>query len=83
MSTLEERFNKATEDAMQIGVRPETAVLLQSYALFKQATIGDVRGERPTDTVGMAKYDAWEQIIGMSTKEAMQRYIVLIEAQKG
>ena len=82
MSTLEERFKRATEDAEKIGVRPETSVLLQSYALYKQATMGDVRGHRPNDTVGAAKYDAWEKIIGMSTKEAMERYIVLIEAQK-
>jgi acyl-CoA-binding protein len=83
MTTLEERFRQATEDAMAIGVRPETAVLLKSYALYKQATIGDVQGERPTDTVGSAKYDAWEQVVGMSRKEAMESYIALIEAQKG
>jgi acyl-CoA-binding protein len=83
MTTLEERFHQATEDAMQIGVSPETAVLLKSYALYKQATVGDIRGERPTDPVGAAKYDAWEQVVGMGTKEAMERYIALIEAQKG
>jgi acyl-CoA-binding protein len=82
MSTIEERFRTATEDAMKIGVRPETSVLLESYALYKQATLGDVRGERPTDTVGAAKYDAWERVVGMGRREAMERYVALIEAQK-
>ncbi len=82
MSTLEDRFQQATEDAHAIGVRPETAVLLRSYALYKQATLGDVHGARPRDPVGAAKYDAWEKVVGMSRREAMESYVALIEAQK-
>ncbi|MBL8487854.1 MAG: acyl-CoA-binding protein [Rhodocyclaceae bacterium] len=83
MNTLEERFRQAAEDAHTIGTRPETAVLLRSYALYKQATAGDIHGARPRDPVGAAKYDAWEQVVGMSRREAMEHYVALVEAQKG
>ena len=82
MSTLQDRFDQAVEDAHAIGTRPETGILLRSYALYKQATHGDVHGTRPRDPVGAAKYDAWEQVVGMSRREAMEHYVALIDAQK-
>jgi diazepam-binding inhibitor (GABA receptor modulating acyl-CoA-binding protein) len=56
------------------------ATLLQLYALFKQASGGDVEGRRPgfTDLVGRAKYDAWAAIKGTSSDAAMQQYIALV-----
>jgi acyl-CoA-binding protein len=59
--------------------------LLKIYALFKQASSGDVEGARPgfTDMVGRAKYDAWAALKGNSQDEAMQQYIDLIEELKG
>jgi hypothetical protein len=41
--------------------KPDNMTLLKIYALYKQATEGDVDGKRPgfTDMVGRAKYDAW------------------------
>ena len=58
--------------------------LLKIYALYKQATEGDVEGKRPgfTDMVGRAKYDAWTTIKGKSSDEAMQEYVDLIESLK-
>lgn len=55
--------------------------LLELYSLYKQATIGDVEGDRPSgfDFRGAAKYDAWEKRRGMSTDEAMQAYIDLVD----
>jgi acyl-CoA-binding protein len=60
-------------------------VLLQLYALYKQATDGDVEGKRPgfTDMVGRAKYDAWAAIKGTAGDAAMKRYIDLISSLKG
>ena len=59
---------------------PDSSVY--GYALYKQATHGDVHGTRPRDPVGAAKYDAWEQVVGMSRREAMEHYVALIDAQK-
>ena len=55
--------------------------LLELYSLFKQATIGDVEGDRPSgfDFRGAAKYDAWAKRRGMSTDDAMQAYIDLVD----
>lgn len=55
--------------------------LLELYSLYKQATIGDVEGDRPSgfDFRGAAKYDAWEKRRGMSTDEAMQAYIDFVD----
>ena len=58
--------------------------LLKIYALFKQASTGDVDTDRPgfTDMVGRAKWDAWNGLKGTSTDAAMQDYIDLIESLK-
>ena len=59
--------------------------LLKIYALYKQATDGDVDGKRPgfTDMVGRAKWDAWNGLKGKSADEAMQEYVSLIEDLEG
>jgi acyl-CoA-binding protein len=56
--------------------------LLKIYALYKQASSGDVDGKRPgfSDMVGRAKWDAWNAVKGQSAEAAMQAYIDLIES---
>ena len=63
------------------GFKPSNDLKLQMYALYKQATQGDVTGKKPgfTDVVGKAKYNAWSKIKGMSSEEAMQAYIEGVE----
>jgi acyl-CoA-binding protein len=58
--------------------------LLKIYALYKQASSGDVEGKRPgfTDMVGRAKWDAWNEVKGKSREDAMQDYVDLIESLK-
>lgn len=77
MSELEERFQKAQEVAKAQTERPDNDTLLNLYAFYKQATVGDVEGDRPgfLDFVGQAKYDAWERIAGMQADEAREKYI--------
>lgn len=83
-SKLEKQFDKAVADSKQLPTKPDNATLLQIYALYKQATTGDVEGKRPgmTDFVGRAKYDAWAGLKGKSTGDAMQAYVDLIESLK-
>ena len=86
MSDLETRFNEAV-DFIQKGqgdANPSNDQKLEFYALYKQATEGDVSGKRPgmMDFVGRAKYDAWEKVKGTSSEEAMQKYIDKLEALK-
>ncbi|EKF30905.1 acyl-CoA binding protein, putative [Trypanosoma cruzi marinkellei] len=50
---------------------------LKFYGLYKQATIGDVNVPKPwmMDLVGRAKWEAWNELKGMSSEEAMRRYV--------
>lgn len=85
MANLQASFKAAAAASKTLGERPDNQTLLQLYALYKQATAGDVEGRRPgfTDMVGRAKYDAWAAIKGTGREEAMQRYIALVESLKG
>ncbi len=84
MSELKNQFEAAVANSKKLPERPSNDVLLQLYALYKQATDGDVEGKRPgfTDMIGRAKYDAWAAIKGTGTDDAMQRYVDLIESLK-
>jgi acyl-CoA-binding protein len=77
---LKEEFEKAAAKTKEFKKRPSNIELLQLYALYKQATEGDVSGERPGgfDFKGIAKFDAWEELKGKSKEQAMQEYIELV-----
>ena len=74
-----QRFEEALERAKSLPMQ-SNEVLLELYGLFKQATLGDVSGERPGgfDFRGAAKYDAWEARKGMAADEAMEAYADLV-----
>lgn len=82
---LKKQFEAAALAAKNLDRRPGNEDMLQLYALYKQATDGDVSGERPGgfDFVGGAKFDAWSELKGIAADEAMQRYIAKVEALKG
>jgi len=84
MSKLRTAFETAVADSKKLPEKPDNMTLLKIYALYKQATEGDVEGKRPgfTDMVGRAKYDAWAAIKGKGKDEAMQEYVDLIESLK-
>lgn len=81
---LQAAFDQALADSKNLSERPDNMTLLKIYALYKQATNGDVEGQRPgfTDMVGRAKWDAWENRKGLSKEQAMQQYIDLIAELK-
>ena len=81
---LKTRFEAAMADSKTLPVRPDNSMLLKLYGLFKQATEGDNRGERPGsfDFVAGAKFDAWHKLIGTTREEAMRGYVFLVEGLK-
>ena len=85
MSDLKAKFEQAVTDSKNLPERPDNQTLLKLYALYKQASAGDVEGKRPgfTDMVGRAKWDAWNEIKGTSSSDAMKQYVSLIEELKG
>lgn len=84
MSDLQERFETAADEVQDLPERPSNDKLLELYALYKQASEGDVSGKRPgmTKFRERAKYDAWAEKEGMDEEEAMQAYIDLVEELK-
>ncbi|PIR23462.1 MAG: acyl-CoA-binding protein [Deltaproteobacteria bacterium CG11_big_fil_rev_8_21_14_0_20_45_16] len=77
--SLDEDFNVASQKAFELP-HQSNENLLKLYALYKQATEGDVRGNRPgfLDLKGRAKFDAWMKLRGMDQLEAKQDYVSLV-----
>lgn len=82
MSELATQFAEAQLRVKSLSERPDNQTLLQLYALYKQGSEGDASGERPgmMDFVNRAKFDAWAELSGTSSDEAMQRYISTVES---
>jgi acyl-CoA-binding protein len=77
---LKQQFEASIEKAKGLPDQSNDT-LLELYSLYKQATVGDVAGDRPGgfDFRGQAKYDAWQKRRGMASDEAMQAYIDLVD----
>ncbi|MEX3924570.1 acyl-CoA-binding protein [Paraburkholderia sp. BR10936] len=84
MSDVNTQFAQAQQDVQQLPERPGNLTLLRLYALFKQATEGDVHGDKPgfTDIVGKYKYEAWAALKGTAQETARQQYVELVESLK-
>lgn len=86
MSDLKTQFDEAVNYIQNAegDFQPSNEMKLEFYALYKQATEGDVSGKRPgmMDFVARAKYDAWAKLEGTSQDEAMQQYIDKLNALK-
>ena len=85
MADLKAKFEAAVAASKTLPERPDNATLLKLYALYKQATAGDVEGKRPgfTDMVGRAKWDAWNELKGTPANDAMKQYVALVEDLQG
>ena len=81
MSELATQFEAAISELKSLAEKPDNTSLLKAYALYKQATTGDVQGERPgfSDMVGRAKWDAWQSIKGTYPDDAMAQYVDLVQ----
>ncbi len=72
-------FEAAVSAVNALRAEPGNDTKLRLYALYKQATVGDVEGRRPgfANPVGRAKYDSWMSVRGMSATAAQQAYVEL------
>ena len=78
---LQQQFDSAVARSKELTQRPSNQELLDLYALFKQASEGDVAGDRPGgfDFKAIAKYDAWAERKGKSKEDSMKEYIALVD----
>ena len=84
MSEVDSQFEQAQVDVKALPEKLGNMTLLRLYALFKQATEGDVHGDKPgfADIVGKYKYDAWASLKGTAQHVAKQQYVELVESLK-
>ncbi|XP_011338614.1 acyl-CoA-binding protein homolog isoform X4 [Ooceraea biroi] len=75
--SLDQQFEAAAEAVKTLTKRPSDEELLELYALFKQATVGDNNTSKPgmLDLKGKAKWEAWNKKKGTSQEAAKQAYI--------
>ena len=84
MSDLKKKFDAAAADVQKLTKRPDDEDMLRLYAHYKQATTGDVTGDRPGafSFADRAKYDAWAKLKGTDATKAMEAYVKLVERLK-
>ncbi|KAE8581750.1 hypothetical protein XENTR_v10024929 [Xenopus tropicalis] len=80
----QEAFDKAAEEVKQLKSTPTDEEMLETYALYKQATVGDVDTARPgmLDFKGKAKWDSWKKKEGTSKEDARAQYVDWVEKLK-
>ena len=85
MSELEAQFKTAAEAVKTLPEKPENDMLLRLYGLYKQGSEGDVSGAKPGffDFKGVAKYEAWDKLKGISAEKAMEDYVKLVKRLGG
>ena len=81
MADVKKQFEAAAAAVLKAKKDPGNDLKLKLYAHFKQATEGDVQGDKPgfTDFVNRAKYEAWAKLKGTAPEQAMQKYVDLVK----
>ena len=83
MSNLDIEFQKAVQRVRNAPSEnpPSDEVRLDFYAYFKQATQGDVQEKAPSVFwfKARAKWNAWNNVKGMSKAQAKTNYIKLVD----
>ncbi|XP_012229297.2 acyl-CoA-binding protein homolog isoform X1 [Linepithema humile] len=75
--SVDQQFEAAAEAIKTLTKRPSDEELLELYALFKQAIVGDNNTSKPgmLDLKGKAKWEAWNKKKGTAQEAAKQAYI--------
>ena len=81
MADVKKQFEAAAAAVLKAKKDSGSDLKLRLYAHYKQATEGDVAGDKPgfTDFVNRAKYEAWAKLAGMSAEDAMKAYVKLVD----
>ena len=78
---LKKKFEAAAVAVMKAKKDLGSEMKLQLYAHYKQASVGDVAGDKPgfTEFGNRAKYEAWAKLKGMTADKAMEAYVKLVD----
>ena len=74
-------FEEKAKAVNALPTKPSTDELLELYALYKQATVGDNDKEKPGifNMKDRYKWEAWENLKGKSQEDAEKEYIALVD----
>lgn len=78
---IQSLFKDASKDVHNLKSKPSDNELLDLYANYKQATIGDVNVDKPSFYMfkEVSKWNAWSKLKGVSKMQAQVNYIKLVE----
>jgi non-ribosomal peptide synthetase-like protein len=79
--SIDDEFKAAADSIKQLTVAPSQDKMLLTYALFKQATVGNVNISQPgmLKVEARAKWGAWNKQKGTSSDDAKRAYIKLVK----
>ena len=74
-------FEEKAKAVNELPTKPSTDELLELYALYKQATVGDNDKEKLGifNMKDRYKWEAWENLKGKSQEDAEKEYIALVD----
>ncbi|MDE1193527.1 MAG: acyl-CoA-binding protein [Arachidicoccus sp.] len=82
---MNEKLEKAVAESKQLPAKPDNETLLELYSFYKQAKEGDAPEEgnyNMFDFVAKAKHTAWLKLKGMSSEDATDKYVALVDKLK-
>jgi diazepam-binding inhibitor (GABA receptor modulating acyl-CoA-binding protein) len=77
-------FKDASKEVHNLDSKPSDNDLLELYANYKQATIGDINIDKPSFYMfkDVSKWIAWDKLKGVSHLQAQVNYIKIVEDLK-
>ena len=84
MDDNEKRFTQCVDDVKKLKSDPTNDEMLEVYALYKQAMVGNCNIDAPGffDFKGKAKWDAWNAKKGISSELAKTAYVKYVDGLK-
>ncbi|XP_059471631.1 acyl-CoA-binding protein-like [Neocloeon triangulifer] len=75
--SLADQFADTAKKVAAFKTVPEEGVFAEFYSLYKQATAGDCSEGAPkgSDSLSVAKHNAWVALKGTSKEDAMKKYV--------
>lgn len=77
-------FKNASEEVHNLKTKPDDVELLNLYGYYKQSTVGDVNIDKPSFYMfkDVSKWNAWNELKGISKMQAQVNYIKIVEELK-
>jgi diazepam-binding inhibitor (GABA receptor modulating acyl-CoA-binding protein) len=81
---IQRLFKDASKEVYNFQTKPSDNDLLNLYANYKQATVGDINIDKPSFYMfkESSKWNAWDKLKGISKVQAQVNYIKIVEDLK-